>query len=462
MRGYSLTTRLTALFSLTSACVLLGLGVLIFTAMDRHFAVEDYALLRDNMRLVEKTIADNTGSTLPTRLADAYQHHSGLLVYTRGANGQVHYATPDFDFAAALKTSNEASRKHVGDDDIFQWTQDGKTYRGMRATVNAAGERTDVLLGMDTEIHEHFVHAFRRSLVSYVALAVLASGIFGWWAARRGLAPLRAMATRAKVVTGDKLHERMPVEAVPEEVANLAANLNAMLERLQDDFRRLSEFSSDLAHELRTPLTNLMTQTQVALSQPRDAEKYREILASNAEELQRLSRMVSDMLYLAKMEHGLDLPHKETISIAQEAGALFEFYEALAEDKQVALRLQGDGIVEGDRLMLRRALSNLLSNALRHTPQAGAVVVEAHAEGASVVVAVENDGPEIPAELLPSLFDRFFRGDKSRRRPESDSVGLGLSITRAIMTAHGGGISVQSANGKTRFVLRFPPRSAEA
>ncbi|MEK7318079.1 MAG: heavy metal sensor histidine kinase [Pseudomonadota bacterium] len=462
MRGYSLTTRLTALFSLTSACVLLGLGVLIFTAMDRHFAVEDYALLRDNMRLVEKTIADNTGSTLPTRLADAYQHHSGLLVYTRGTNGQVHYATPDFDFAAALKTSIEASRKHVGDDDVFQWTQDGKTYRGMRATVNAAGERTDVLLGMDTEIHEHFVHAFRRSLVSYVALAVLASGVFGWWAARRGLAPLRAMATRAKVVTGDKLHERMPVEAVPEEVANLAANLNAMLERLQDDFRRLSEFSSDLAHELRTPLTNLMTQTQVALSQPRDAEKYREILASNAEELQRLSRMVSDMLYLAKMEHGLDLPHKETISIAQEAGALFEFYEALAEDKQVALRLQGDGIVEGDRLMLRRALSNLLSNALRHTPQAGAVVVEAHAEGDSVVVAVENDGPEIPAELLSSLFDRFFRGDKSRRRPESDSVGLGLSITRAIMTAHGGGISVQSANGKTRFVLRFPPRNAQA
>lgn len=461
MRGYSLTTRLTALFSLTSACVLLGLGVLIFTAMDRHFAVEDYGLLRDNMRLVEKTIADNTGSTLPTRLADAYQHHSGLLVYTRGTNGQVHYATPDFDFAAALKTSIEASRKHVGDDDVFQWTQDGKTYRGMRATVNAAGERTDVLLGMDTEIHEHFVHAFRRSLVSYVALAVLASGIFGWWAARRGLAPLRAMATRAKVVTGDKLHERMPVEAVPEEVANLAANLNAMLERLQDDFRRLSEFSSDLAHELRTPLTNLMTQTQVALSQPRDAEKYREILASNAEELQRLSRMVSDMLYLAKMEHGLDLPHKETISIAQEAGALFEFYEALAEDKQVALRLQGDGIVEGDRLMLRRALSNLLSNALRHTPQAGAVVVEAHAEGDSVVVAVENDGPEIPAELLSSLFDRFFRGDKSRRRPESDSVGLGLSITRAIMTAHGGGISVQSANGKTRFVLRFPPRNTQ-
>ncbi len=142
----------------------------------------------------------------------------------------------------------------------------------------------------------------------YVALAVLASGLFGWWAARRGLSPLRAMASRAKAVTGDKLDQRMPVEAVPVEMAALAADLNAMLARLQDDFRRLSEFSSDLAHELRTPLTNLMTQTRVALSQPRDAARYRDVLASNVEELQRLSRMVSDMLYLAKMEHGLDLP----------------------------------------------------------------------------------------------------------------------------------------------------------
>jgi len=452
MRGYSLTTRLTAFFSLSSACVLLGLGLLIFTAMDRHFAEEDYALLRDNLQLVEKTVAADTGDTLPKRLSDVYQHHAGMLVYVRGADGSTHYATPNFDFGTALASSHDP----VGDEDFFQWQQGDKTYRGMRARVAAADKHIDVLLAMDTEIHEHFVHAFRRSLVSYVALAVLASGIFGWWAARRGLAPLRAMATRATVVTGDKLHERMPVDAVPEEMANLAANLNAMLERLQHDFRRLSEFSSDLAHELRTPLTNLMTQTQVALSQPRDAAKYRDILASNAEELQRLSRMVSDMLYLAKMEHGLDLPHKEVISIAQEVQALFEFYEALAEDKQVALRLLGDGIVEGDRLMLRRALSNLLSNALRHTPPAGSVVVKAHAEADVLVVAVENDGPVIPAELLPSLFDRFFRGDKSRTRPESDSVGLGLSITRAIMTAHGGTISVQSGNGKTRFVLRFP------
>ncbi len=177
------------------------------------------------------------------------------------------------------------------------------------------------------------------------------------------------MASRASGVTANKLDARMPVAAVPLEMADLAATLNAMLARLQDDFRRLSEFSSDLAHELRTPITNLMTQTHVVLSQPREAAKYREVLVSNAEELQLLGRMVSDMLYLAKMEHGITLPSEEAISVADEVQALFDFYEALAEDKGVSLQLRGQAKIAGDRLMLRRALSNLLSNALRYTPQ---------------------------------------------------------------------------------------------
>lgn len=453
MRRHSLTTRLTVFFSLSSAGVLLGLGLLIFTAMDRHFADEDYALLRDNMRLVERTIAQGPASTLPARLTETYQHHTGLLVAVRDAQGQTHYASQGFDPSLALAAAQNQRGRH----DFFNWHEAGKEYRGMRADMTAqAGQRVEVILAMDTEIHEHFMRAFRRSLVFYVALAALASGVFGWWAAYRGLLPLRTMGSRAKSVTGEKLSARMPVESVPVEMADLAADLNAMLGRLQDEFRRLSEFSSDLAHELRTPLTNLMTQTQVALAQPRDAAKYREILASNAEEFQRLSRMVSDMLYLAKMEHGLDLPHKEVISIEAEVSALFDFYEALAEDKGIELQWQGHGTIAGDRLMLRRALSNLLSNALRHTPARGKVLVEATMDHDGTSIAVENDGEPIPADVLPSLFDRFFRGDKSRVRPESDSVGLGLSITRAIMAAHGGDISVQSANGKTRFVMVFP------
>ncbi|MBB3007153.1 heavy metal sensor histidine kinase [Cupriavidus alkaliphilus] len=454
----SLTARLTILFSLSSAAVLLGLGVLIWLAIDDHFADEDYAVLADNVRLIEKIAADGPAASLPQRLGPALEHHAGFVAEVRGTDGKRLYATRDFDFRPALAAAAQAPAGN----DAFAWEQRGQTYRGLRAqlAVAPAGGQPDalqVLVGMDTALHDHFLHAFRNTLAFYGALAALASGLLGWWAARRGLSPLRTMASRARTVTAHKLDERMPVETVPVEMADLAATLNAMLERLQRDFARLSEFSSDLAHELRTPITNLMTQTQVVLSQPRDAARYRDVLASNVEELQRLSRMVSDMLYLAKTEHGITLPSAEPIEVADEVEALFDFYDALAEDKGVRLTLRGRGRITGDRLMLRRALSNLLSNALRHTPAGKGIVVEITPGADAVQVVVENEGETIRPELLPALFDRFFRADKSRARPESDGagLGLGLAITQAIVAAHGGAIGVSSEAGKTRFILTF-------
>jgi two-component system heavy metal sensor histidine kinase CusS len=458
----SLTARLTILFSLSSAAVLVGLGVLIWLAIDNHFADEDYAVLGDNVRLIEKIAADGPAASLPQRLEPALAHHAGFVAEVRAADGERLYATQAFDFSRAWAAAAQLPARR----DAFTWEQGGQAWRGLRARIPMAGTRADgqpgalqVMVGMDTALHAHFLHAFRSSLAFYSALAALASGLLGWWAARRGLSPLRTMASRARAVTAHKLDARMPVEAVPVEMADLAATLNAMLERLQRDFARLSEFSSDLAHELRTPITNLMTQTQVVLSQPRDAARYRDVLASNVEELQRLSRMVSDMLYLAKTEHGISLPNAEPIEVADEVAALFDFYDALAEDKGVRLAVRGRGRITGDRLMLRRALSNLLSNALRHTPAGKGIVVAITPAADTVQVVVENEGDTIRPELLPSLFDRFFRADKSRARPESDGagagLGLGLAITQAIVAAHGGAIGVESESGRTRFIVTF-------
>ena len=198
-----------------------------------------------------------------------------------------------------------------------------------------------------------------------------------------------------------------------------------MLRRLKEEFDRLSEFSSDLAHELRTPINNLMTQTQVTLSQNRSPGEYRDILASNAEEYQRLARMIADMLFLAKADHGLILPSLEKIAVHDEAQALFDFYEALAEEKQVQLKLSGEAEISGDRLMLRRALSNLLSNAIRYTPSGEDVVIDIKGDLQGTTVSVLNTGPTIDEQMIPRLFDRFFRADKSRRQLDSDGAGLG-------------------------------------
>ena len=342
---------------------------------------------------------------------------------------------------------------------FFSWLQGEREFRALSAAAPAhAGLRRDmrIWVALDTIHHAHFIGALRTALWLYALLAAGLSGMLGWWAARTGLAPLRAMKARAQAVTAHKLDQRMPAEAVPVEMADLAHSLNEMLERLQRDFQRLSEFSSDLAHELRTPISNLLTQTQVALAQPRDAAAYREILASNAEEFQRLARMVSDMLLLAKAEHGLLLPRTEPIDLADEVRALFDFYEALAEEKQIELRCSGTAVLSGDRLMLRRAISNLLSNALRHTPPRGRVTVEIARLPTAISLQVENSGSTIAPELLPRLFDRFFRADKSRAHPDTEGAGLGLAITQAIVQAHGGQAAVTSAAGRTCFTLRFP------
>jgi two-component system heavy metal sensor histidine kinase CusS len=267
------------------------------------------------------------------------------------------------------------------------------------------------------------------------------------------------MKAKATSVNGQRLDQRMPVDAVPVEMADLANELNRMFDRLQTDFQRLSDFSADLAHELRTPISNLLTQTQVALSAKRDAATYRDILASNAEEFQRLARMVSDMLFLAKTERGVELPQTELFSAASEAQALVEFYDALAAEKGVNISLVGDGEILGDRLMFRRAVSNLLSNAIRHSHDHCEVSIEIVETPQATTLKVVNTGDEIDPKALPRLFDRFYREHPARIHQDSDGAGLGLAITRAILEAHGGSATATSSESKTSFSLTIPRKS---
>lgn len=455
-RALSLTSRLTIFFTLAAAAVVLGLGLLFMAAAERHFLELDRTVLQDKLQLIEDILAHtDSKETTRWRLSEALNNHHGLYVLVRYPQGEPLYKSEGFEPPQALTAVRQSSGKHA----IEYWTDGVREFHALSqqtGTAHDSGPRLDILVAIDTEHHTHFLAELQRNFALYAVLATLVSGLLGWFAAHQGLAPLRAMKTRAAVVTGQQLGQRMPVAAVPIEMADLAEELNRMLDRLQEDFRRLSEFSSDLAHELRTPISNLLTQTQVMLSTKRDADTYRDILASNAEEFQRLARMVSDMLFLAKTERGVDLPNKEQFSAAQETQALLEFYEAVAEEKNVKLSRRGDGSIQGDRLMFRRAVSNLLSNALRHTPDHGEVTVAIAERAEATVVTVENTGDEIDPKILPRLFDRFYRADPARAHPASDGAGLGLSITRAIVRAHGGTVAVLSSHGRTRFTLEFP------
>jgi two-component system, OmpR family, heavy metal sensor histidine kinase CusS len=169
-----------------------------------------------------------------------------------------------------------------------------------------------------------------------------------------------------------------------------------------------------------------------------------------------LARMISDMLFLAKAENGLEVTNQERVDLAREVRELFDFYEALAEEKNIRLRLMGQGAVQGDRLMLRRALGNLLSNALRYTPAGGMITVTIAQEANQTVVSVENSGVTIAPQHLARLFERFYRADASRQHATGEGTGLGLAITQAIARAHRGQVSASSAAGHTCFSIQLP------
>ena len=453
-----LTTRLTLLNSAVAVLVLSGLGFMMTRANEAHFVELDRSFLQDKAALVRQLLASSTSQAqMQQKLQELQQSHLGLYIQLTQGN-RLLFGAADSPFSTQTTQQQEPPPAQLTTRD---WQWNGQTVRGGATELAApaflaASTPLRLRLATDTHHHTHFMEDLRHSVLVYLLVAAVLSGLLAWWAARRGLAPLRAMRERARRVNAHQLDERMPEASVPVEMAELAHDLNTMLARLQIDFQRLSDFSSDLAHELRTPISNLMTQTQVTLAQPRDAAAYRETLASNAEELQRLGRMVSDMLLLAKTEHGLALPQRERIALHEQTQALFDFYDVVADERGIELVRHGQAVALGDRLMLRRAISNLMSNAIRHAPAQSRVVVRLSQVRGEASLCVENAGPAIAPEHLPRLFDRFYRVDKSRVHLPSDGTGLGLAITQAIMSAHGGSVTVESSGNSTRFCLRFP------
>lgn len=460
MKRISLTTRLTFLFALASAAMLLGLGLIISNLVEHHFEELDVEALAGKMELAQRTLSEAQEPAdlqpLAQQINAALVGHPGLALAVRWPDKNTVVSSSGDAFPRKLL---EQSPAPVTERPIRFIYADGKPY--LRIATSAPLGYADappaiIDVALDISHHQHFTATFQNTLWAIVLLAAIVSGFLGRIAVQKGLAPLTEIKDTAQAITANRLNQRLSSESVPVELVEMVQALNAMLERLQESFQRLSDFSSDLAHELRTPVSNMLTHTQVALAKARTAEGYREVLYSNVEEFNRLSRMISDMLFLAKSDHGLVAPGGETIDLAEEVLDLFSFFEALAEGKQVTLELHGAATVQGDRMLLRRAISNVLSNAIRYASASGQirVVIGAAAQG-DLTVRIENTGDTIAPEHIPRLFDRFYRVDPSRHG-SAEGAGLGLAITKSILSLHGGTIGVESGGGVTCFELRLP------
>jgi two-component system heavy metal sensor histidine kinase CusS len=292
-------------------------------------------------------------------------------------------------------------------------------------------------------------------LYGAVGLGALVAFGLGLLLLRRGLLPLRELAQSLRGINPRSLDQRMPTDAVPTELKEPVEALNAMLARLEDSFSRLSQFSADLAHEIRTPLHNLLGSNSLALNQPRSPAEYQDVLASNIEEFERLNRMAENLMFLARAEHSQRPLHLQTLDLHEVGAELCDYFEALAEDRQLNIVNQLNGTLVADQQLLQRALGNLLANAVRHAQAGSTLHLQRRDDEAMCWVGVHNLGQPIAAQHLDKLFDRFYRVDPSRAQP-GDSGGLGLAIVQSIMHLHGGQVQVRSDTQGTLFELGFP------
>lgn len=302
----------------------------------------------------------------------------------------------------------------------------------------------------DTQLMADFLRATAVGLPFVLALVALGA----WLIARTSLAPLRSFHRLASTIGTRSLSSRLSLSSLPAELEDLAREFNAMLERIDEGYRRLQDFSGDLAHEMRTPVATLLGRTQVVLSRPRPATELRDALEGNIEELERLSRLITDMLLIARADTSDAVAQSEAVNLAHEAQRVAEYLQVLAEERGISVTLKGAANVIGDRLLIQRAITNLLSNALRHADAASEVSIEIEHQSPGATLTVSNRGAGIPGAQLERIFDRFYRMDPGRARLDG-GAGLGLAIVRSIMRAHAGEVQARSEGGITAFTLVF-------
>jgi two-component system heavy metal sensor histidine kinase CusS len=464
-RPASLRLRVTAFVGIGTILIFFFFGWIVVRSLEQHFAEIDAGELGIVANSVQSVLQQHApGNTLEARLAGAVVGHHGMYFQVQTASGQEIYSSPGMNLsgqAAKLKPALQVAANML---DV--WEQGGKLYRGaaLRMTTGAADASPQhylVVVATAINKHLHYIDRFQKTLWLTTAVVSIVALLAAWLAVWYGHAPIRKIGARMRGITSTQLHVRLAPEDVPIELAGLVVSFNDMLGRLEIGFHQLTDFSADIAHELRTPVANLTTETQVVLGQKRDAEQYREILYSNLEEFERMGKMIADMLFLAQTENGMARLTLRNVDLAEQINALFDYYEVLADERGVSFTLEGTAhMVAGDPLMLRRAVGNLLSNAIRYTPRAGVVSVTLSIEKGCTVVNIQNPGDTIAEEHLSRLFDRFYRVDPSRQRQHdatgNEGAGLGLAIVKSIIEAHQGSVSVSSQSSVIIFEIILP------
>jgi len=456
----SLTARLALMFALLATGLLGAVGLMLYRGLETQLTLRDDAALVARVEQIRTLLQDSDALRMvhdkPHLFENMLGNREALLVLRYPGEAPLievnpaHIAVPDLaPVAAGDSLRIDAVRRSSG--------ADGTPFSAVAADMRTRvpGKELRITAGRLMSERTRILDNYRRQIILMVAVAGALAALAAFLLVRRGMRPLAQLAAQTAAINTANLDARLATQGVPRELAPLVESFNAMLQRLAASFTQLSQVTADMAHDLRTPIGNLLGQTEVALSQPRSVDAYQELLASNLEELQRIARMSDNMLFLARAEHAHLAIEPAWLDIAAEFARMADYFEGPAEESQLRIVCRGDGKLWADPLLLRRALANLLANAVQYADPDSAIELTAHTGGDVVCLKVDNVGPAIDPLHMERLFDRFYRADAARRG-SAQSSGLGLSIVRSIMALHGGSVQAVSADGHNGFSLVFP------
>ena len=415
--SWSLAARLTAWYGASAFAVVLVATWFLYWALVRNLDRKDDRFLADKIRIVRGFLRNQPDDVAALRdevqiewadtdYAPIYVRISyvtrGLLIETQGMSDLL----PASTFAPIQLSFEELPQgTDVG-------SADGRLFRASAAhgaVGSPAREDALIYMALDRQASTAVLAGYRRELWTVLSVALVTCALIGHRIAQGGIRPIREISETAGRVRSTSLNERIQTGGLPAELLTLAETFNGMLDRLEESFGRLTQFSAAIAHELRTPLNNLRGEAEVALGRSRSPQEYRDVLGSCLEECSQLTRIIDSLLFLARAENPANEITRERIDVEREIGLLREFYEPMAIQNGVTLTSDCEPNVcaNVDRTLFQRAVSNLISNALAHTPSGGTVQIAAAQRAATVCIQVSDTGCGIPDSHLPRIFERF-------------------------------------------------------
>jgi heavy metal sensor kinase len=464
MKPLGVRARLTLIYATLFALVLMALGLLAYRTLASRLLNSVDEQLEEMATGLRGYLRFDQGK--PELVADPNDSEQVFFVQTAGryvevydaSSGELLYQSRDLDILNLDLTPAEVQQaiQELGTGDI---ESERIHLRVHDSLVHPANGHVYLLrVGISMLPAHNALNQFRRTLLLLIPLGIFAAGLAGWWAARLALRPVRQLSRTAHAISPSELKRRLPLRGTNDELDQLADAFNGVLSRLEQSARQMRDFTANISHELRTPLAALRGEAEVTLAAPRPAEEYRRVLESQLEEFDKLSRLVNDLLTLARAESGAIVLRSEPVDLAGLAQAATGWLRPVAEDRGLVMELEAEGeiVVNGDAHWLEHMLLNLLDNAVKFTQAGGVIRVRTYTEHGQAVLEVSDSGIGIPPEALEHIFDRFYQVEESRSN-QAGGTGLGLALVHWIVEAHLGHIDARSQPGAgTTFKIKLP------